>query len=170
LRKSLKDIDIEINFDKDEFKKEMEKMKKDLDENKFKMDEDLKKNLEELEENLKELDFGKHKIKININKLNDDLEELSSIKNEIKIKIPPIPKIDLTEINLIAEFVKEMKKELIKDNLMSENDEDFDVELKTNSLIVNGKEVPQNLFGKYKSLYENHFDKKLTKSFTFKSH
>ncbi len=169
LRKNLKDIDIEINFDKDEFKKEIEKLKKDLDENKFELDKELQKDLKELEENLKDLDLEKHKLKIHLNNLNEDLSKIPSIENKIKINIPPIPKVDLTEINKIAEFVKLMKKELVKDNLINENDEDFDVVLKPESLVVNGKEVPQNLFGKYKSLYEDHFNKELAKNFTFRS-
>jgi uncharacterized protein YrzB (UPF0473 family) len=51
---------------------------------------------------------------------------------------------------------------MIKDNLIKSENEKLNIDLNENGMEVNGKKVPAELFEKYKKMYEEHFNKKLT--------
>jgi hypothetical protein len=147
----LKDLKVEMHFDRDKLKIEMDKLRHDL--------RDLKIN-----DNMKEMNES-------VRKMTDDLRE------KINIEIPDI-KIELNnldkeisklrvEIKKIDEFMDDVRKELVKDKLIQDEDEEFSMSLRNDSMEINEKEIPSNLLNKYKDLYKKHFGREVTDSQRF---
>jgi hypothetical protein len=58
-------------------------------------------------------------------------------------------------------FMDALREELESDGLIDNKDDDFDLDLSNDEMIINGEPVPDELFKKYKNMYEGHFGKKL---------
>lgn len=149
--KKLKDSDVKLWFDKDNFNKEwnfnfefdtekfneeMEKLSENLQNIEIKVDmPDIKINLKGLEENLKNLDL----------KLKDLDKELEGING----------------------FFKELKLELVKDNLIEREDDDVKINFKKEGMYINDKIVSEELFQKYRAMYKKHTGKELKEKHYF---
>lgn len=83
-------------------------------------------------------------------------EEMKKLKVEMK-KF----NIDFKDLNVEMEklngFLKDLKIEMKKDNLIDDEDEEINLELNKNEMKINGEQVPDDLFTKYKKLYKKHF-------------
>jgi hypothetical protein len=62
----------------------------------------------------------------------------------------------------LNDFIDAIKEEMVKDNLIKSEDEKLNLDLDDNGMEVNGKKVSNELYEKYKKMYEEHFDKKLS--------
>jgi hypothetical protein len=89
-------------------------------------------------------------IDINLSGLDNDLKKLS------------------VEMEKLDSFLKEMKRELVKDGYLKSEDEKVNLILNEQAIEVNGKELPKEHHQKYLKLYEKHFDKKIKGDFQIK--
>jgi hypothetical protein len=85
-----------------------------------------------------------------MNRLKDNMRDLSIKMDGLKL-----------ELEKLDTFLSDLKQELVKDNLLSSVEDELELEITADKMVVNGKEVTDSLFKKYKSMYEDHFDKKL---------
>lgn len=154
----LKTKKIEINFDADKFKEDMDKLKDEI-----KVDVHINK--EALRKNLKDLDLEirKHQdelshIDIDLSGIDDYVSELGKKMGKIKIKLDDVD----SQLDKLNGFIVELKDEMLKDGLIKNKDEKLNLDINENNMEVNGKKVPEDLFKKYKKMYEDYFDKKLS--------
>ncbi len=146
--------DIDINMD--ELKNNLEKLKNDSTLFNFDF------NMDEFNESMKEFDKKMKNFKVEIEKIDlDDLKnELAKTKEDLKNMHLDLSKVnkDLKKFNL---FMKDLRKELVKDNVIKSKDEDFDMDFNSNEIIINGEKLPDSLHKKYLKLYKDHFGKDL---------
>lgn len=154
----LKDKKIRIDFDSEKFRDEMEKLKKDID---IHVDIDMDK----LKENLDNIniEMDKHRdqlshITIDLSGLDEAMSHLDENLANVRINLKGLD-VKLKKLN---EFIDDLKEEMVKDNLLKDKDDELNLDLTENGMKVNGKEVPKELFEKYKKMYEEHFDKELS--------
>ncbi len=163
LKKELSELDLEefhFDFDNEEFRTQMGELKKelselDLEEFHFEFDdEEFRMNMEELKKELKEIKYSFHFDMDNFKEEMDGLrEELKNLKFDLK---------DLdTELDKLDGFMGSLREELESDGLIDNKDDDFDLDLSNDEMLLNGDPVPDELFKKYKDMYEEHFGKKL---------
>lgn len=129
----MKDLNVELNFDSDEFKKNMDELTEELRNQQFTFQE-FEFDMSEFKEELKELKEEMKNFKIDFKDLNMEMEKLNG-------------------------FLKDLKIEMKKDNLIDDEDEEINLELNENEMKINGEQVPDDLFTKYKKLYKKHFGK-----------
>ena len=127
----MKDLHIELNFDSDEFKKNMEELAEELKNQQFTF-QDFEFDMSEFKEEMKELKEEIKNFNIDFKDLNMEMEKLNGLLKDLKI-------------------------ELKKDNLIDDEDEEINLELNENEMKINGEQIPDDLFTKYKELYEKHF-------------
>ena len=211
LKKYFKNHKHEWNFDNEEFKEQMDKLKEELEKLKdhkihIEIDKEaLKESMRELRKSLKELENNPPKIHIDLDKLHENLQKMKKeLKQQkwvtkdfnvhipnIDINIPPVPDINIPEINVdipdinidipeidlsgleesmkelnkemekLNNFIKDLKSEMVKDGLLNDDDEDARIEIDKDEMRVNDVKVPDNLFEKYKKMYKEHFGKDL---------
>lgn len=162
LKKELKEADLykyQFDFKEEEFKAQMEKLKEelsDLDFEDFHLEFDneaFKKNMDELKKELQEqklsFDFNSDEFKDEIKKLKEEMKELNIDMKDLHI-----------ELDLLDEFMTELKIELKSDGYIKDTSEHFELELNKDEMIINGNQVPQSVFNKYKKMYEEHFGSK----------
>jgi len=186
LKEQMKNRHIEINFDKQEFKEEMKELSKELsklkdkkiridfDSQKFrdemdKLKKDIKINvdidMEDLNENLEKMndEMDKHRdelshISIDLSGLDEAMSHLDENLASVKINLNGLD-VKLKKLN---EFIETIKEEMVKDNLIEDKDDEVNLDLSKNGMKVNGKEVPPELYKKYKKMYEEHFEKEIS--------
>jgi len=146
-------------FDREEFKKEMSKLKDDL--SKMKFDIDLKWNNDEFKEQMKKLSREMASIKIDIPKIDIDFAELKERMKNLREEMKDLD-IDMTELKaemkILKEFTSELKDELVSDGVIENTKELRRLEFDDDAMYVNGKQVPEHLYKKYKEIYKKHYD------------
>ncbi len=160
----LKDKKIRIDFDSDKFRKEMRELKKDIDIHvDINMDE-LDKNLDKMNEEMDKHREEMSHISIDLTGLDEAMAHLDENLAEVKINLKGLD----VKLKKLTEFIDKIKAEMVKDKLLKSTDEELNLDLNKDSMKVNGKEVPQELFEKYKKMYEEHFNKKLSEDNNFR--
>lgn len=154
----LKNKKIEIEFDTDKFKDEMEKLKHDINIDIHINKDDLEKNIDKLNEEIENHKDELNDIDIDLSGLDKMMSNFDHHSLQIDGNLKEIDK----NLNTLNEFTDELKKELKKDNLIKNENETLDLDLNENGMLVNGKKVSGELFEKYKKMYEEHFNDKLT--------
>jgi beta-lactamase regulating signal transducer with metallopeptidase domain len=127
---------------KDNFKEEMKNFNLNM--------EDFKIDMEKMKEDLKNSGLNNESFKKGMKYLNKNMGKL---KNQMKV---------------LKSFNVELRNELIKDNLLNEDDALDNLVLSKDEMIVDGKRVSPELHKKYLDLYEKHFGKKLNGKEKFK--
>ncbi len=178
-----------FKFDMKDFSENMEKLK-DLNITLKFNAADLKEKMKELKKNLRHLKINRDSIYLNINEdeLADDLKEaaedlkegLADLEDmpefkesmkELKEKLQDM-KVNLKDMNKglkkIKIFAEETRKELVKDNYLSDKDDDLELSLSQKEMKVNDKVLPENLHKKYLEMYEKYMGKKLEGEEKFK--
>jgi chromosome segregation ATPase len=156
----LKDMKFHFDFGNEEFKVQMENLKDELSELDFEDfhfefdDEEFKMNMEELK---KELKGKKYSFHFNMDNFKEEMREL---KEELKHLDIDLKDLDI-ELDKLDGFMDNLREELESDGLIDNKDDDIDLELNKNEMLINGEPVPDELFKKYKDMYEEHFGKKL---------
>ena len=156
----LKSIKIEIDFDNEEFRAEMEELKKELSQLDFHKlqfefdNEKFRKSMEELKNDLKgqklsfDIDMDKFK------------EEMKGLREELKNLHIDFKDLDI-ELHKLDGFMDSLREELESDGLIKNKDDEFELDLNKDRMNINGEPVSEELFKKYKEMYEEHFGKKL---------
>jgi hypothetical protein len=174
MRKKLKAENFHFKFDHKKFKEDMKKMREELKNldnivihiDKDKICENLDKSLMHLN-NLNfdfDFDFDADKHEISMENLEEEMENLKEEMSDLSIEMKDLNK----EMKTLSKFLEAVKSELVKDELINSTDEDFDLELKSTGMKVNGEKVSENLFEKYKKMYEDHFNKELKDGVKFR--
>jgi chromosome segregation ATPase len=156
----LKSFKFEFDFDNEEFRTEMEALKNELSQSdlnklQFEFDnEKFRESMEELKKDVKEqkisFDFDMDKFK----------EEMEGLREELKDLNIDLKDLDI-ELHKLDGFMDNLREELESDGLIDNKDDDFDLDLSKDKMIINGEPVSEELFKKYKEMYEEHFGKKL---------
>ena len=120
--------------------------------------DDLKDNLEKMSHELAEHQDELCNIDINLSGLDEAMLKLNKNMGHVRIHLRDLDK----KLEKLNGFIDDLKQELIKDNLIENESDKLELEISKDEMKVNGKEVPEELFKKYKKMYEDHFDKKLT--------
>ncbi len=141
---------------------------KDID---IKIDlEDIKKNMLLLKENMKNLKFcnedfydlcdstyfdsSKHTWKMLFKKKDPcNIDSLTKEIKKVKIKLNK----NKDKIKESQSFIKDLKKELVKDGFLKNETEPFELEFSNEEMLVNGEKVPNDLFLKYKQIHKEKF-------------
>jgi chromosome segregation ATPase len=157
----------DIDIDMDEFDEEMKELQKELGKIKsytfdFDFDnEEFRMNMEELK---KELKGGKYSFHFDMDNFKEEMREL---KEELKHLDIELDDLDI-ELKKLDGFMDDLREELQSDGLIDNKDDDFDLDLGNDEMLINGEPVPDELFKKYKDLYEEHFGKKLNGDYKLK--
>jgi chromosome segregation ATPase len=156
----LKSYKFEFDFDNEEFTAGMEELKKELseldfEELQFEFDnEKFKKSMALLKEELKEhkfsFDFDMENFKLDMEGLKEELKDLEFDLKDLDIELEKLDK-----------FIDAMKEELESDGLIDNKDDDINLELNSDQMLINGDLVSDELFNKYKDMYEEHLGRKL---------
>jgi hypothetical protein len=172
MRKKFKAENFHFKFDHKKFKEDMKNLGeelKGLDDivvhiDKDKICENLDKSLMHLNDLHFDFNFDIDENELNMEELEEEMESLEEQMSDLSIEMEDLNK----EMKTLSKFLDAVKSELIKDELINSTDENFDLELKSTGMKVNGEKVPDNLFEKYKKMYEEHFDKKLKDGVNFR--
>ncbi len=87
-------------------------------------------------------------------------EEMKDLREELKDLKIDLKDLDI-ELDKLDGFMEDLREELESDGLIDNKKDDFDLNLNKDEMLINGEPVPDDLFNKYKDMYEEHFDKKL---------
>ena len=128
------DIDIpDIEMDEKDFNIDMDGINKELE----KAAEEIKNSKEEIAK----LDIPELTIRIN--------EEIKKANIDLKRSKKELKKLD--------QFLKDIKQEMVKDNLIKNPGDKIDLKIDDGDIYVNGKKLPYELAKKYKKLYMDKF-------------
>jgi len=185
IKEQMKDFQEELNwkFNDSIFRINMEKLKEGLAKieiPKFHM-EDFHFKMDSLNECLKDLEFN-HEFEFNMDEFNKNMESFADGMKEFNFNfdLPDFdfhnfdPRMDYLddemenlnmEMKKLENFLKELKSELVKDKILQNKDEKYKLDFETEKIIVNGKELPDELFQKYKRMYKEYFGKDLSGDF-----
>jgi hypothetical protein len=123
-----------------------------------------------------DIEMDEKNFNIDLDGINKELEkaaeEIKNSKEEIaKLDIPELTKwvdeemkranLDLRrskkEIHKLDQFLKDIKQEMVKDNLIKNSGDKIDLKIDDGEIFVNGKKLPDDLAKKYKKLYMDKF-------------
>ncbi|MCL5030443.1 MAG: hypothetical protein M1480_15640 [Bacteroidetes bacterium] len=186
---------VDSAFNSKEFRSEMDslknslsglkKMKLYLPEGKFDFHFDtsaFNKGMRELRENLKNMKFNSHDFKCDMGAFREGMEhnrfnsedfkidmekfshQMEKFKDEMKSFHFDMEKFK-KERKTFKSFMKDIRGELVKDKLIKNEDEKFDMKMNSKEMFINGNKVPDNLFKKYKEIYQQHYGKEIEKEF-----
>jgi len=156
----LKSYKFDFDFDNEEFRVQMEKLKEELSQFEFEDfhfefdDAEFRKSMVVLKKELKE-----HKFSFDFD-MDNFKEEMEDLKEELKDLKFDLKDLD-TELAKLDGFMDVLREELESDDLIDNKNDDFDLDLNKDEMFINGEPVPDELFNKYKDMYEEHFGKKL---------
>lgn len=141
---------IKVDFDVEDFKKSMKQMKCEL-----------KKGLSEI----KNLDIN---IDIDVDELSDELKNIKIDLGDFDFDMANL-KVEMTtlkkEMKILKLFLQNIKSELVSDEYINDEDEDFSLTLSKSKMVVNGERLPDNLHKKYLEMYKEHYGKDLDDEF-----
>ena len=70
------------------------------------------------------------------------------------------------EMEKLDDFIDELRKELVVNGYIDNENEDEDVEIKLSAkeMFINGKKLPGELLDKYKNIYKKHMGKDMSET------
>ena len=175
-------------FDSEKFQKEMEELGDRLSRMKIEINFDTNKFGCDTPNFMKHHHFfNSDKFKHDMKNLSKEIESHTSVMHDFKVDMSGFEKgMDVFKENMkgfkfkmkdmekemkkLKAFIKDLKHELLKDGYIKEEDENFDMELNSKEMIINGKKLPDNLLKKYKEIYKKFFDKEITDDNNFHIH
>jgi hypothetical protein len=149
-----------FDFNNEEFRAQMEELKKELSDLNFEDfhfefdNEEFRVNMEELK---KELNGKKYSFHFDMDNFKEEMEDLREGLKDLKFDFKDLD----IEMKKLDGFMDGLREELESDGLINDKTDDFDLDLSNDEMIINGEPVPDDLFNKYKDMYEEHFGKKL---------
>ncbi len=150
----MKHFKFDFKFDSLKFGDKMRKMMEGLKHMHFDSAE-FKMNMKEFEKGMKEfqkeMKNKKFDIDIDLTELGNQMDNLKEQMHHFKLDMSKVNK----ELKKYNHFIQELKKEMVEDDVIKKSDEDVEVKIKSNSMSVNGKKLPDKLYKKYKKLYKD---------------
>lgn len=152
--KKLKHFNFDFKFDSLKFNDEMKEMMKSLkhihfDSSGFRMNmKEFEKNMKEFQREMKNKKFD---MDIDLSGLDHQMDSLDKQLHVFKLDLSGVNK----ELKKYHKFEKELKKEMLKDGIIKNDDESLKISVGSNSISVNGKKLPDKLVKKYKKLYKD---------------
>ena len=149
-----------FDFDNEEFRAQMEKLKEELSQFDFEDfhfefdDAEFRKSMVVLKKELKEHKFS---FDFDIDSFKEEMKDLREELKDLKIDLKDLD----IELDKLDGFMEDLREELESDGLRDNKEDDFDLNLNKDEMLINGEPVPDDLFNKYKDMYEEHFGKKL---------
>ena len=106
--------------------------------------------------------IDEHLPQITPEEVSDDqvIEEIWQLKEELKDLDIDLKDLDI-ELEKLDGFIYDLKEELESDGLIDDKDDEIHLELNRDEMLINGQLVPNELFSKYKDMYEEHLGRKL---------
>lgn len=156
----IKSYKFDFDFDNEEFRVQMEELKKELSELDFEElqfefdDAEFRKSMMVLKKELQEHKFS---FDFDMDKLEEEMEALREELKDLNIELKDLD----IELDKLDGFMEDLREELESDGLIDNKEDDFDLDLNSDEMLINGEPVPDVLFNKYKDMYEEHFGKKL---------
>jgi len=165
---------LNFNFDTAAFNKQMKELKSQLaplKDMRIRILSDMNDDFDIPDIEMDEKDFNIDMEGIN-NELEKAAEEIKNSKEEIaKLDIPELTKrVDeemkraniylkksKKELKKLDQFLKDIKQEMVKDNLIKNPGDKIDLKIDDGDIFVNGKKLPDDLAKKYKKLYMDKF-------------
>ncbi len=86
-------------------------------------------------------------------KLNRELEELDINMEDLD-----------EEMERLDDFIYELKKELVVDGYINNENEDVEIKLSANEMFVDGKKLPGEQLDKYKNIYKKLMGKDISET------
>lgn len=154
LKEELKYLEKEdFPFNKEEFKREMSQLRDELSDMKF--DIDFKWDSEEFKREMKDLsrELANIKVDIDFSGLEESMRELKEEMKDLDIDMSELK----AEMKILKEFTSELKDELVSDGVIDSPGKLRRLEFEDDALYVNGKQVPDHLYKKYKEIYKKHY-------------
>ncbi|MBN1300479.1 MAG: hypothetical protein JW995_04625 [Melioribacteraceae bacterium] len=168
LEDALSKLDIQIEFDEDDFNWDDE----DWDWNgidfdsgddniHIKFDSDkLRKNMKKLQRELDKI--NKIDIDINMNGFTEGMEQFAESMKDFEIDMSGLKENmkDLkVELKKLKNFIHETNDELVEDGYLENSDDDYNLVFDVDEMYVNNKKLPSGLHKKYLEIYRRHFGK-----------
>jgi predicted nucleic acid-binding Zn-ribbon protein len=154
----LKDHKVLFHFEPEKLKIEMEKMRKELKDININEDmKELKESIRKMTDEIKEKKIMR-KIEIEVPDINIELKDLDIQMRGLDKELSGLK----GELKKLNNFMDDVRKELVIDGLIKDEDEHFSMTLKKDSMKINNEEVPSNLINKYHILYKKHFGKEIS--------
>ncbi|MDR3627311.1 MAG: hypothetical protein P4L45_10785 [Ignavibacteriaceae bacterium] len=163
-----------FHFDTTAFNKSMKELKKSLKKLKFNSPMFLYKNgvpgcgMEAFKEGMKDFDkemqhnrIFNEGFKIDMSQFKDNMKNFQENMKNFGLNMKGLNK-NMKKLN---GFLKDLRHELVIDNLIKEGSEDFSMRFNSGEMIINGKKVPDDLLMKYKSIYKKHYGKDIDDEF-----
>ena len=159
----LKKMKFDFHFDTSAFNKGMRELKNNLKNMKFNHQEfecnmgALKEGMKKFHEEMEHNRFNSEDFQIEMDKLS---HQMKKFKYEMKGFHSNMEKFK-KEMKTFKGFMKDVRSELVKDKLIKNEDEKFDMKMDSTEMYINGKKVPGDLFKKYKEIYKQHYGKEI---------
>lgn len=165
--KHLKKMKFNFHFDTAALNKGMRDLQKNLNHmkfgpNEFYFDQEaFRDGMKEFGEEMKHSRIFDEDIKIDLSDLNKNMEEFTHNMKNFTVNMKGFKE----KMKKFKGFMNDLRKELVRDNLIKSEDEHFKLEFDAKEMKINDKIVPDNLFNKYKGIYKEHFGKDIDDSF-----
>jgi len=154
----LKDRKFDLKFDSEKFKEQMEKLNEQFKDHQFNIEFDF--DLDELEETLEAHRFNLDDIDIDLEDLDIQMEELDEVLEELDINMEDLDE----EMEKFDGFIDELRKELVVNGYIDNENEDVEIKLSAKEMFINGKKLPGELLDKYKNIYKKHMGKDMSET------
>lgn len=144
--------DIRVEFDSDEFNREMDNMREELSDIHVDIDWDSDEFRRDMKNLSKEL--ANIKVDIDLSGLHESMQELKEEMKHLDIDMSGLKE----EMKKLGDFLDELKDEMISDGVIDYEDDLRNLEFEDNAMYVNHRKVPHELYLKYKEIYKKYYD------------
>lgn len=144
--------DIKVEFDSDEFNREMDNMREELSDIHVDIDWDSDEFRRDMKNLSKEL--ANIKVDIDLSGLHESMQELKEEMKHLDIDMSGLKE----EMKKLGDFLDELKDEMISDGVIDYEDDLRNLEFEDNAMYVNHRKVPHELYLKYKEIYKKYYD------------
>jgi len=152
------DEKFDLKFDSGKFKEQMEKLNEQFKGHQFNFEFDF--DMDELEETLEAHRFNLDDIDIDLEDLDIQMEELDEVLEELDINMEDLDE----EMEKFDDFIDELRKELVVNGYIDNENEDVEIKLSAKEMFINGKKLPGELLDKYKNIYKKHMGKDMSET------
>jgi len=154
----LKDRKFYLRFDSEKFKEQVEKLNEQFENHQFNFEFDF--DMDELEETIEAHQFNLDDIDIDLEDLDIEMKKLNRELEELEINMEDLDE----ELEKLDAFIDELKKELVVDGYINNENEDAEIKLSAKEMFVNSKKLPGEPLDKYKNIYKKHMGKDISET------
>ena len=146
--------DIKVEFDSDEFKRDMEELKDELSNMDFHFDfewdsDEFKSEMRDLSRELANI-----KVDIDLSDFNESMRDLKEELSHLDIDMSDLKK----EMEILGDYLDELKDEMISDGVIDDEDDFRNINFDDDGMYVNHEKVSHELYLKYREIYKKYYD------------